>query len=318
MGEPEEPPLFSERPRPIRSHSRRKRRVPIWSVLLLVVGLVTVAVGLRFLPGSPLAPTSSTTAAGQSPTPEPTPTPEPLPFASAPVTVDSVQTKGFLSWALLDRRSGEIVGSDNMSATSTTASMIKAWLAADYLRRAAENGREPTQAQLHDLEILIRDSDNAAADRTYNANGKTESINRLIRMCGLTDSKAIPGYWSKTNISARDSVRMGACIADGRAAGEKWTPWVLDMMRKVRGVGDFGIRDVFPEEQRASIAIKNGWLLRDEDNHWHTNCLAIGDTWVLAILQRYPNQGNWENDFEHTQEVCRAVARQLLNPEAQR
>lgn len=283
--------------------------------MVLLLGLGAVGAGLRVLPGSPLAPQGGGSGGvEESASTTPSPTPAPLPFRSAEVTMASVSTTGFLSWALMDLRSGEIVGSANMDATSTTASMIKAWLAADYLRRAEERGETPSQSRLADLESLIRDSNNEAADRTYSANGKTPSIQRLISMCGLTDSKAIAGLWSNTSISARDTVRMGQCIADGRAAGPKWTPWMMDMMRKVRGVGDFGIRKALPAEQQGQIAIKNGWLLRDEDHHWHTNCLAIGETWVLAVLQRYPTHGDWNIDFAHTQKVCQDVATMLLNP----
>jgi hypothetical protein len=88
------------------------------------------------------------------------------------------------------------------------------------------------------------------------------------------------------------------------------------MMRKVRGVGDFGIRDVLPPAQAATVAIKNGWLLRDEDHNWHVNCLAVGDTWVVAVMQRYPSTStkakDREAEFDHTQQVCRDVASQLL------
>jgi hypothetical protein len=312
-----EPSIFHGRSRPIRTHGKRKRRVPIMAVIVLVLGLGVVAAGLRFVPGSPFAPSNASGPAGASagPSISPTPTLAPLPLRSAPVTAASVQTKGFYSWAFLDRRTGEITGSANLTATSTTASMIKAWLASDYLRRAEEQGQTPSDSRLHDLEIMIRDSDNNAADRTYSANGKTSSIKRLITICKLTDSKAIPGLWSNTTVSARDVVRMGACIADGRAAGAKWTPWLLDMMRKVRGVGDFGIRKAFPESVQPTIAIKNGWLLRDEDHNWHTSCLAIGDTWVMAVLQRYPSQGNWDNDFLHTEQVCQQTAALLIDPD---
>jgi hypothetical protein len=295
----------------------------IWIILLVVLGLVAVGAGMRFLSGTRASAAADDSAlpgvtgdkAPASPTP--TPTPAPLPFRAADVTAQSVSTLGFLSWALLDRRSGEIIGSPNMQGTITTASMIKAWLASDYLRRAAEKGQTPSTAQLADLEIMIRDSDNNAADRTYKADGATASIERLISMCKLTDSKATPGLWSNTFISARDTVRMGGCIADGQAAGDKWTPWVLDKMRKVRGTGDFGIREALPAAAQSQVAIKNGWLQRDDDNdNWHTSCLAIGDTWVLSVLQRYPSQGNFDADFQHTADVCKKVATQLLNPNA--
>jgi len=145
----------------------------------------------------------------------------------------------------------------------------------------------------------------------YADNGGSATIDRLISMCHLTDSASVPGRWGETIISARDAVRMGACIANGSAAGDTWTPWVLDMMRQVRGVGDFGIREALPMG-RSQIAIKNGWLLRDEDNEWHTNCLAISDTWVLSVLQRYPSQGSYDMDFQHTADVCRNMASQVL------
>ena len=67
----------------------------------------------------------------------------------------------------------------------------------------------------------------------------------------------------------------------------------------------------------AQVAIKNGWLLRDDDNNWHTTCLAIGDTWVMAVLQRYPSTGAYDADFQHTTVVCQKVATMLLNPAAQ-
>lgn len=312
-GAPRQGAVYGGRP----PRRRGRNRLLQVTIGLMVLGLVAIGAGLRFLPGAPLAAGAGLAANRSQPTPAvttPPPPPPPLPFHDAPV---NLVTRGFLSWALLDRNTGEIVGSANFTeAKSTTASMIKAWLAADYLRRASEKGETPTKSRLADLEIMIRDSDNNAATRTYNLNGKTASIQRLITMCGLTESKATPGEWSRTYVSARDTVRMGLCIGDGRAAGPTWTPWLLDMMRKVRGLGDFGIRKALPADQAAEVAIKNGWLLRDEDHLWHTSCLAIGDDWVMAVLQRYPPTAGWNTDFEHTRQVCQEVATQLRNPDA--
>jgi hypothetical protein len=223
----------------------------------------------------------------------------------APVTLD---TPGFVSWALLDRRTNAITGSPNISETNDTASMIKAWLAADYLRRASAAGESPSQQRLNELSIMIRDSDNAAAQDIYLRNGQDDSIERLFGMCGLTDSSAYRGWWSKTKVSARDTARMGACIADGRAAGQAWTPWLLDEMRQVRGEGDFGARTAMPPEAAAHVAIKNGWLVRSEDGLWHVSCLAIGDDWVLGVLTRYPGRLG----LEHGAGLCRSVGQQLM------
>jgi hypothetical protein len=187
--------------------------------------------------------------------------------------------------------------------------MIKAWLVADFLRQ----NPDPPQWRLNDLQIAIIDSDNDAGERTYDADGYTASIDRLISMCGLTDTTAVPYYWSNTEISARDTVRMGECIANGTAAGPKWTTWVLTQMRNIQ-VGDFGIREALPSAVARTVAIKNGWLLRD-DGYWHVACMAIGDTWVMSVLQRYQSTGG-ANDFPHTEQVCQDTATQLLNPDA--
>src|SRR5262249_55502437 len=127
-------------------------------------------------------------------------------------------------------------------------------------------------------------------------------------------------YWSNTKISARDTVRMGECLADGRGAGKKWTPWLLDMMRKVRGEGDFGPRKALPAAVQSTVAIKNGWLQRTDDGgNWHVACVAIGDTWVMSVLQRYTPSptDTFDSGFAHTTQVAQDVAQQLLNPDAQ-
>lgn len=54
-----------------------------------------------------------------------------------------VPTDGFFSWAAMNRRTGLLTGSANLNAQSDTMSLVKAWLAADDLRRADERGRLP-------------------------------------------------------------------------------------------------------------------------------------------------------------------------------
>ena len=194
----------------------------------------------------------------------------------------------FVSWALLDLRTGKLTGSANRTETNSTASMIKAWIAADDLRLTSEAGAQPTAERLRQLTLVIRDSNNEYTEAIFRELGRQESIERLIDICELTDSRPDSWGWSTTQLSARDTVRMGACLADGRAAGPESTEWLLDEMRAVRGVGDFGIRHALPPEQAAQVAIKNGWVARPQLGEYHVNCLAIGEDWSMAVLTRYP------------------------------
>ncbi|WP_027660627.1 serine hydrolase [Salinispora fenicalii] len=292
--------------------------------LLKVAAITAVLIGfvlasLRLLPGSPFASDavaqwgespaqeqSGGPAEPAQPTPSPSPTLEPLPFAANDLT--GLDIDGWYAWSVLDRRTGEIIGSENMAETSTTASMIKSWLVADYLRRTVEAGRTPTETELADATKIIRDSDNTRTQEFYNNLGRSVSIERLLSLCELTDSNvAEDGGWSRTELSPRDTARLGECIADGRAAGPEWTDWLLEEMRLVRGAGDFGIRKVFPSAVSETIAIKNGWVDRTREQENHVNCLAIGDTWTMGVMLRYPVAQGYQYGMDNCQKVTEAL-----------
>jgi hypothetical protein len=213
------------------------------------------------------------------------------------VTVDRAPGE-WVSWALLNRRTGALsTGGD--AGTNSTESMIKAWIAADYLRGLG--GKEPSAAETDLLRRMIRDSDDSAAETLYLRRGNDAVINRLISTCGLPDTRVYHGWWSLTQISARDAARMGDCIADGKAANSRWTAWLLNEMRQVRGEGRFGVLDVRP-----GTAVKNGWT-KWSDGTWHVNCLGVTDGWSVSVLIRYPARLG----LGHGAEVCRSVTRQL-------
>jgi hypothetical protein len=264
--------------------------------------------------GGPMPTTSSPSVTASVPAPaaraDRTPT-----LVAGPV---SVTVDGFYSWALLDRRTGEIFGSKNITATNSTESMIKIWLVADYLRRTAE----PSAGALAQARTAIRDSDDDAAQALYEAGGGDAVVRRMISVCGLTDTTITrPGWWSYTQMSARDAVRLGECVRNGTAGGPAWTAWVLNEMAGVRGTtaakdqhersggGRWGIIDGLPDEIVAQgVGIKNGWTAIGADGNWHVNCLAVADDWVLAVMMRYPT----ERGLDYGANVCRSVTEQLV------
>ncbi|MFI7552380.1 serine hydrolase [Micromonospora sediminimaris] len=302
--------------------SRNGETSPLRLIAIAAVLIGLVLVSLRLLPGSPF----ESTAAAQwgrgespaardgartdrsvrpSPSPSPSPEPEPLPFEAKEIDLD---IDGWYAWSVLDRRSGEIIGSDDMDETSTTASLIKAWIVADYLRRTADAGQTPSDAKLADLTRIIRDSDNTRTEQLYTQIGRSASIKRLLSTCDLTDSKVSSDLgWSRTELSPRDTARLGNCIAEGTAAGPKWTKWLLSEMRQVRGAGDFGIRKAFPAAEAKKIAIKNGWVDRTREQEIHVNCLAIGDTWTMGVMLQYPINKGYEYGMKNCEKITEAL-----------
>ncbi|MBQ1051562.1 serine hydrolase [Micromonospora sp. C51] len=302
--------------------SRNGETSPLRLIAIAAVLIGLVLVSLRLLPGSPFESTAAAQwGRGESPTardgartdrsvrpspsPSPSPEPEPLPFEAKEIDLD---IDGWYAWSVLDRRSGEIIGSDNMDETSTTASLIKAWIVADYLRRTADAGQTPSDAKLDDLTRIIRDSDNTRTEQLYTQIGRSASIKRLLSTCELTDSKVSSDLgWSRTELSPRDTARLGNCIADGTAAGPKWTKWLISEMRQVRGAGDFGIRKAFPAAEAKKIAIKNGWVDRTREQEIHVNCLAIGDTWTMGVMLQYPINKGYEYGMKNCEKITEAL-----------
>jgi hypothetical protein len=300
--------------------SRTGETSPLRLIAIAAVLIGLVLVSLRLLPGSPFESTAAAQwGQGESPAardgtstdrsvrppPSPSPEPEPLPFEAEEIDLD---IDGWYAWSVLDRRSGEIIGSDNMAETSTTASLIKSWIVADYLRRTANAGQTPSDAKLDDLTRIIRDSDNTRTEQLYTQIGRAASIKRLLSTCELTDSKVSSDLgWSRTELSPRDTARLGNCIAEGTAAGPKWTKWLLGEMRQVRGAGDFGIRKAFPAAEAKKIAIKNGWVDRTREQEIHVNCLAIGDTWTMGVMLQYPINKGYEYGMKNCEKITEAL-----------
>ncbi len=308
-----------------RGNRRRPgERTTLRLVLVAVVLLVAVLAGLRFIPGSPFvsktaarwgdnsassapsgpARNNSVSRSGRPDGDSASPLP-PLDIAPANVRIDAT---GWWSWAMQDTRTGKIYGSKNLGETNTTASLIKSWIAADFLRRSAEQGVTPSQARMDQVSTMIRDSDNEAAQSLWLAIGGAPAITRLINTCKLTDSSGYKNLWSNTRLSPRDITRLGACIADGRAAGPKWTSYLLNEMRHVRGTGDFGVRKAFPTSEQKQIAIKNGWVDRQAAQEYHVSCLAIGDGWTVGVMARYPIN----LDYTYGANICESVGKQLI------
>jgi hypothetical protein len=268
--------------------------------------------------GSPApSPAASRPPLGDVPV---TPAPR-APVTSVTLSPRPVSVRGtvFFGWSLLNRQTGAVAGSGNRdSGTNSTESMIKAWIASDYLRRLDAAGRTPTATALHELTLMIIDSNDNMAQKYYVIDGGNAVVQRLISMCGLKETTVYNGWWSKTRMTPADAVRYGSCVASGKAAGKRWTPWILKTMTQVRGGvnyqqattggGRWGIIDALPVAMVTTTSIKNGWTAYQ--GVWHVNCMAIQKDWVLAVMMRYPSG----DGLRFGANVCASVTRQLTDP----
>ncbi len=267
-------------------------RVPVLVVLVgLVFGALTAAVCLR---------PAKAPAAAERPVSYVPPSPAsivPVP-AEAEVTVD---VRGEWSWSLRELGSGAVVGDGTLR--NTTESMIKIWLAVDFL--ASRDSRVPAEDEAR-VTRMIRSSDDRAAQTLYLRLGGDASIARMIRTCELRETLIHPGWWSKTTMSAADATALGRCVARGPGVSPRWRDKLLGLMRSVEPGDAFGIPEA-PALAGLRPAVKNGWTRHG--TWWAVNCLALWDRWVLAVMVHYPEQGD---GHRYGAEVCESVAQQLF------
>ncbi|WP_018353226.1 serine hydrolase [Longispora albida] len=213
-----------------------------------------------------------------------------------------VEVDGWASWSLLDLTTGAQAGSpDSAEETNNTESMIKAWIAADYL--AGAEGRPLTADEKTMIQNMIWYSDDDAAEVLYQARGADAVIDRLAGECGLTGTYLEHDWWSYTQITAADAAKMMGCVL-GRSA------YLDELLRTVDPSGRFGIPEALPAG--TEVAVKNGWTLQSSDGQWRVNCLASWDHWALAVLTQYP--AAYGQDYGAG--ICRSVTSQLFDGSA--
>jgi hypothetical protein len=191
-----------------------------------------------------------------------------------------------MSWSLVDTAQGRRVGSANSGTQRTNAeSSIKAWIAADFLRVARDQGRTVSAADWAAIDAAIRRSDNQAAERLYRALGGDVVLGHLKPVCGVAVSTSRPAYWSYAQITAVDATRILLCVLRNAPNYPGGARLVTDL-RSVEADGAFGIRPALPAA--TPVAVKNGWTSHPATGQWNVNCVAAWDRYALAVLLRYP------------------------------
>jgi hypothetical protein len=243
----------------------------------------------------------------------------PIPTLRAPAEPAKIKVSGasaLFGWAFYDRRTDETVGSANdTTVRNTTESMIKPFIAGDYLRLLAARGQEPTKTALGELTLMLIDSNDNMAQKYFVIDGRDAVMKRFVSICDLPGVTWQFNRWAYTNITPDESIRYARCIADGRVAGPKWTAWLLATMKKPRGGvkdqistsiegGHWGVIDGLPAALKTTISWKNGWTYQP-DGYWHINCMAISPDWMLVVEMH-------TSGLQKGADICASVTRQLV------
>ncbi|OBF17823.1 serine hydrolase [Mycobacterium sp. ACS4331] len=205
--------------------------------------------------------------------------------ARAREAVDEASEKGAdLTFAVLDRETRQqvTVGGGELA----TASVAKLFIADDLLMRTRDLSPEDRAS----LEVMLRSSDDDAAEIFWNRGGGGEIIERVAERYGLTDT-APPerdGWWF-TVTSARDLIRYYDMLLDGSGGlpPERANMIVNNLAQSTPyGIDGypqrFGIPDGLPGEP---VAVKQGWmpLIGNDWMHLSTGIVGPGRRFIMVV-----------------------------------
>lgn len=238
--------------------------------------------------------------APQAPVLDPMPAAPPDPIVGLDVrarqaAAEATDNGADIGFTLLDRRTGEMVSGGDGGAFPI-ASVAKLFIADDLLLQVAKGQRKLTPQERQSLDVMLRSSDDNAAEIFWSESGGNAIIGRVKARYGLSGTSApYDGHWWTTMSTTADLVRYYDMLLDG-AGGlppEQAALILSDLSASTPNGLDgypqrFGIPDgLFAEP----VAVKQGWMPGWNGNNWlHMSTGVIGRDrrFVIAIASMQP------------------------------
>jgi hypothetical protein len=205
-------------------------------------------------------------------------------------TADAVATGAQISVAVLDRNTGAVVSAGD-DRQFPIASVVKLFIADDLLLQESKGEKELSPADRRALDVMLRSSDDSAAENFWNRSGGSDIINRVVARYGLTSTtKPYNGSWDLTMSTAGDLVRYyDKLLAGTGGLPQEQANIILANLAKStpRGIDGYPQRFGIPDGLYAEpVAVKQGWFCCwSGANQLHVSTGVIGPErrYVMAI-----------------------------------
>ncbi|WP_319445519.1 MULTISPECIES: hypothetical protein [unclassified Mycobacterium] len=206
--------------------------------------------------------------------------------------------------AVLDRNTGQLI-TNHSGTTIAIASVVKLFIADDLLLQVSKGQTELSPDDRDKLDVMLRSSDDSAAEQFWNRSGGSAIISRVVARYGLSSTTPPnDGRWFNTTSTVTDLVRyydmmlagtgglppeQANVILSNLAAS---TPTAPDGM--VPG-GVYPQRFGIPEGLYAEpVAVKQGWMCCVGSDWMHLSTGVIGPDrrYVMAISSMQPTNAD--------------------------
>ncbi|WP_419197050.1 hypothetical protein [Mycolicibacterium peregrinum] len=210
-------------------------------------------------------------------------------------TADAAKSGADIEVVVMDRDTGQIV-SNGASQPFPIASVVKLFIADDLLLQESKGETKLSAADRKSLDIMLRSSDDGAAQTFWDRSGGNEIISRVVARYGLSGTTApYNGHWDVTQSTASDLVRYYDMLLDGTGGlPPEQTSVIITNLAQSTPTGTdgypqrFGIPDgLFAE----AVAVKQGWFCcwsGANQLHVSTGAIGLDARYVMAISSLEP------------------------------
>ena len=227
-------------------------------------------------------------------------------------TAEAAAAGADITAAVLDRNTGQLVTNGN-GRTIAVASVVKLFIADDLLLQVAQGSTTLSPEDWQSLDVMLRSSDDSAAQMFWDRSGQNAVIDRIVARYGLTGTTApYNGHWDVTQSTAGDLVRYYDMLLAGTGGlPREQADIIIGNIARFTPTGNdgypqrFGIPDGLYAEP---VAVKQGWFCCwNGGNQLHVSTGLIGPDrrYVMAISSLDPTDAATAR--EHITEAVKTV-----------
>jgi hypothetical protein len=240
--------------------------------------------------GPVVAPQASPPALPEAPPAQPTVSLDGLDARVRQATADAAESGAVIETVVLDRNSGQIV-SNGANKPFPIASVVKLFIADDLLLQESEGKTQLSAADRKSLDVMLRSSDDSAAQTFWDRSGGNAIIARVKARYGLPGTTApYNSHWDVTTSTASDLVHYYDMLLAGTGGlpPEQANVIISDLAQSTpTGTDGYPQRFGIPEGLYAEpVAVKQGWFCCwNGANQLHVSTGIIGSDhrFVMAI-----------------------------------
>ncbi len=211
-------------------------------------------------------------------------------------TAEAAKSGADIETVVLDRNTDQTV-SNGDNKPFPIASVVKLFIADDLLLQESKGQTTLSPADRKSLDVMLRSSDDSAAENFWNRSGGSAIITRVVARYGLTGTTPpYNGHWDVTLSTARDLVRYYDMLLDGSGGlPPEQVNVIMGNLAQSTPTGDDGYPQRFgiPEGLYGEpVAVKQGWFCCwNGDNQLHVSTGVIGPDrrYVMAIGSLEPD-----------------------------